>query len=77
MVIPHYSDLRSAMYGVCQAWCDQYGYSDPFCRNAEWWAFPPGGVMPVQIKTIMGEGCQRLIQIGPLTLALLPDGSLA
>ncbi|MEM9907427.1 MAG: hypothetical protein AAF921_20635 [Cyanobacteria bacterium P01_D01_bin.44] len=77
MAIPHYSSLGSAIQGVCQAWCDQYGYSDPFCRNGEWWAFPPGGVMPVRVRTVMSAGSQRWVQVGPLTLILLPDGSLA
>ena len=70
-------DLGSAIRGVCHAWCEEQGYSDPFCLNGEWWAFPPNGVIPVQIKTVMGEGCQRSVQIGPLQLALFPDGSLA
>ncbi|MEO1349761.1 MAG: hypothetical protein AAFW84_13315 [Cyanobacteria bacterium J06635_15] len=77
MAIPHYSSLGSAIHGVCQAWCDQHGYSDPFCRNGEWWAFPPGGVMPIRVKTVMSAGCQCWVQVGPLTLTLLPDGSLA
>ena len=34
-----FSDLGSAIHGVCQAWCKEQGYSDPFCRNGEWWAF--------------------------------------
>ena len=77
MTIPRYANLGSAIQGVCQAWCQEHGYSDPFCRNGEWWAFPPKSVMAVQIKTVMGEACQRLVQIGTLTLTLLPDGSLA
>ena len=77
MTIPQYPDLGSAIQGVCQAWCEENGYSNPFCRNGEWWAFPPHGVMPVQIKAVMGHDKQQLVKIGPLTLALLPDGSLA
>ena len=76
MTIPHYRDLGSAIRGVCQTWCDEHGYSDPFCRNGEWWAFSPSGVMPVKIKTVMAKDCQRTIQISSLTLTLFPDGSL-
>ena len=76
MPLPQYSDLGSAIRGVCDKWCAQYGYSDSFCRNGEWWAFPPNGVMPVRIKTVMGRDCQHLVQVGPLTLAIRPDGSL-
>ncbi|MEO0537517.1 MAG: hypothetical protein AAF215_27110 [Cyanobacteria bacterium P01_A01_bin.123] len=77
MTIPQYPDLGAAMRGVCQVWCNQQGYSDPFSRNGEWWAFPPHGVMPVRIATVMDQGAQQLVKIGPLTLALLPDGSVA
>ena len=77
MTIPQYPNLGSAIRSVCHTWCREYGYSDPFCRNGEWWAFPPNGVMPVRIKTVMEEGCQHLVQIGSLTLAIFPDGSLA
>ena len=74
--IPIYPDLGSAIRGVCQRWCKESGYSDPFCRDGEWWAFPPNGVMPVRINAVMGDTCQCLVQIGPLMLALFPDGSI-
>ncbi|MEM6255079.1 MAG: hypothetical protein AAF821_19355 [Cyanobacteria bacterium P01_D01_bin.156] len=72
-----YSDLGDAINGVCQDWCEQNGYSDPFRLNGEWWAFPPNGVMPVQIKTVISEDCRYLVRIGSVTVTLLPDGSLA
>ncbi|MEM1253419.1 MAG: hypothetical protein AAGI69_13375 [Cyanobacteria bacterium P01_H01_bin.21] len=71
-----YADLGSAIRGVCQAWCDLNGYSDPFCRDGIWWAFPPNGVMPVRIETVMEEQSQRLVKVGPMTLILFPDGSI-
>lgn len=71
-----YPDLGTAMVGVCKIWCDQYGYSNPFRLNGEWWAFPPNGVMPVQIHTVISEDCRYLVQIGSVTMFLLPDGSL-
>ena len=86
--IPHaeatYADLGSAIRGVCQAWCDsasadlsvRNGYSDPFCQDGIWWAFPPNGVMPVRIKTVMEKQSQRLVRIGPMRLMLFPDGSI-
>ena len=77
MTIPHYTNLGSAIRGVCYAWCDELGYTDPFCSNGEWWAYPPNGVIPVKIKTVMGTSCQRLVRLGKLTLFLRPDGSLA
>ncbi|NEQ46824.1 MAG: hypothetical protein F6K00_26095 [Leptolyngbya sp. SIOISBB] len=75
--VPQYADLKSAIWGTCQAWCQAQGYSDPVCRNGEWWAFPPHSVMPVSIKTVMASDSQQWVKIGPVTLALFPDGSLA
>ena len=71
-----YADLGSAIRGVCQDWCELNSYSDPFCRDGIWWAFPPKGVMPVRIETVMEEQSQRLVKIGPMRLRLLPDGSI-
>ena len=75
--VPTYSDLGSAIWGVCRDWCALHDYSDPFCKDGQWWAFPPGGVMPIPIKTVMGKTSHCLVKIGPVTLALFPDGSLA
>ena len=77
MKIPNYNDLGSAIRSVCYAWCEENAYSDPFCHNGEWWAFPPNGVMPIEIKAVMESNCQRLVQLGSVTLFLYPDGSLA
>ena len=72
-----YRSLGCAIREVCYAWCEEQGYTDPFCRDGEWWAYPPNGVMPVQIKTVIGTNCQRPVRLGNLTLFLYPDGSLA
>ncbi|MEL6777613.1 MAG: hypothetical protein AAFO06_10180 [Cyanobacteria bacterium J06597_16] len=76
MTIPQYDNLAAALQGICQVWCNTQGYSNPFRKDGEWWAFPPNGVIPVQIKTVMGETSHRLVKIDSLTLALFPDGSL-
>jgi len=76
-MVPYYPNLGCVIRGVCQAWCQEQGYSDAFCRNGEWWAYPPNGVMPVQIKTVMEKGSQRQVQLDSLTIFLFPDGSLA
>lgn len=75
--MPQYPDLATALEGICRTWCEAHGYSEPFCRNGEWWAFPPAGVMPVKIKDVMGHDSQQQIRIGTLMLTLWPDGSLA
>ncbi|QYO62297.1 hypothetical protein [Leptolyngbya sp. 7M] len=74
-----YPDLATAIRDVCQAWCQQHGYTDPFCRNGQWWAFPPNGVMPIRIRDVLtADDCQaQWVQIGRVSLALLPDGSFA
>ncbi|MEM6452123.1 MAG: hypothetical protein AAF703_17645 [Cyanobacteria bacterium P01_D01_bin.105] len=77
MTIFHYPNLGAAIQGVCQAWCQAHDYTDPFCRDGEWWAFPPHGVMPVRIKAVMGNTLPYVVVIEPLTLKLFPDGSLA
>lgn len=71
-----YGDLGSAILGVCQAWCNRHGYTDPFCRDGIWWAFPPNAVIPVRIETVMEEQSQCLVRIGPVRLILFPDGSI-
>ncbi|MEM9274549.1 MAG: hypothetical protein AAGA80_16535 [Cyanobacteria bacterium P01_F01_bin.143] len=76
MTIPHYPDLGSALRDICFTWCQENGYTDPFLRDGEWWAFPPNGVMPVKVKTVMEKDCQRTIKITNVTLKLFPDGSL-
>jgi len=75
--VAQYPDLRSAIWDICHIWCEANGYSDPFCRNGEWWAFPPQSVMSVKIKTVMGMACPYPVKIGPVRLAIYPDGSLA
>jgi len=72
-----YSTLSEAIYDICHSWCESHGYSDPFCRNGEWWAFPPSGVMPIQIQSVLDEGSKRTVKIGALELTLFPDGTLA
>lgn len=32
-----------------EAWCAATGYTDPFHQENRWWAFPPNGVMPVEV----------------------------
>ncbi|MEM9947597.1 MAG: hypothetical protein AAF810_16285 [Cyanobacteria bacterium P01_D01_bin.36] len=77
MTLPQYSNFDDAIRGTCRLWCDAKGYSDPFCQDGEWWAFPPSGVMPIRIKTVMGATSCCLVRINQVTTSLFPDGSLA
>ncbi|MDX2215508.1 MAG: hypothetical protein SFY66_19750 [Oculatellaceae cyanobacterium bins.114] len=47
-------DLRSPS-GFLKDWCSEHGYTDLFYQEGEWWAFPPKGVMPVQLSAVMGK----------------------
>lgn len=40
---------------MAKTWCEQNGYTDLFYQEWEWWAFPPNGVMPVQVAKVMGQ----------------------
>lgn len=75
--LPQYSSLGEAIDCLCRQWCNSYGYSDPFLKDGEWWAFPPQGVMPVKVRTVMGTASQQEVKVGSLTMTLFPDGSLA
>ena len=48
-----YPNFLAAIEGVCEKWCQQNGYTEPFCRNGEYWAFPPNGAIPVKIRDII------------------------
>ena len=75
----HYPNLATAIYDVCQQWCQQNGYSDLFCRNGQWWAFPPNAVMPVCLRDAITpeEKYHQEVTIGRVSVILLPDGSFA
>ena len=72
-----YPDLATAIDRICQQWCQEKGYTEPFYRNGELWAFPPNGVMPVKIKDVMDEQDSKQVWIGGVSLFILPDGSVA
>lgn len=70
-----YPDLATAINNVCQQWCEEQGYSEPFYRNGELWAFPANGVMPVKIKDVINQQDSKKVWIGRVSLFILPDGS--
>ena len=73
-----YPNFLAAIKGVCEKWCQQNGYTEPFCRNGEYWAFPPNGAIPVKIRDIIQTDKRQaqLVCIGRVSFWLLPDGSL-
>ena len=34
---------------LVEKWCVKHGYTEPFCHEGQWWAFPPHGVNPVPL----------------------------
>jgi hypothetical protein len=71
-----YPDLAAAIKDVCQKWCQQNGYTEPFYQNGELWVFPPNAVMAVKIKDVMNQDSKQ-VWIGRVSLFILPDGSVA
>ena len=38
-----------------ERWCEENGWTEPFYQGGKWYAFPPGGVMPLPIPTSFFE----------------------
>lgn len=78
-----YPDLKAAAAAVCLRWCEEHGYSDRFYQNGSWWAYPPNGVMPVNLHQVIElehTPAQRVrVRYYSifLSIALLPDGCVA
>lgn len=34
-------------------WCEEHGYTDPFFQEGRWWGFPPSGVMPIRLDSVI------------------------
>jgi len=41
--------IENIYHEGAREWCEKNGYTDPFFQDGNWWAFPPGGVIPVSI----------------------------
>ncbi|MEM7552939.1 MAG: hypothetical protein AAF378_02375 [Cyanobacteria bacterium P01_A01_bin.84] len=71
-----YPDLATAINDICQQWCRENGYTEPFYRNGEIWAFPPDGVIPTKIKDVTNQEDSKQVWIDCVSLFILPDGSI-
>ncbi len=75
--------LLKYSYRSAVAWCEEHGWTDLFIEQYQYWAFPPGGVMPLPLPT-EGLQCielpvalspqQRRLQMLALAIALLTTG---
>jgi hypothetical protein len=45
-------------YDYLQRWCQEHGWTDLFVDQCQFWAFPPGAVLPLPIPAYAFEGFQ-------------------
>jgi hypothetical protein len=43
-------------YDYLQRWCQEHGWTDLFMDQCQFWAFPPGAVLPLPIPAYAFEG---------------------
>jgi hypothetical protein len=46
-------------YEYLQRWCQEHGWTDLFMEQRQFWAFPPGAVLPLPIPAYAFEGFQH------------------
>jgi hypothetical protein len=51
--------MSRAFYQYLQQWCQEHDWTDLFVEQCQFWAFPPGSVIPVPIPTYALEGFYR------------------
>ncbi len=52
-------------------WCANHGWTDPFYQDGQWYAFPPGAVMPLAIPPSFFDSLQAFFRQFCLLLLLL------
>lgn len=57
--------LLKYSYEVALDWCDNHGWTDLFVEQYQYWAFPPGGVMPLPLPPQALEFIDRDRQLTP------------
>jgi len=62
LLLPHKEDSESPRVNIDElhkqvalAWCEENGYTEPFRLKRDWWAFPPGAVLPVPLSDYLEE----------------------
>ncbi len=51
--------MPKSMTGYVAGWCQEHGWTDLFIDHYQYWAFPPGAVMPLPIPTDVFRDFQR------------------
>jgi len=54
-------DIQRVYDESLQEWCKANGYSDLVWVDGEWWAFPPGSVIPVPIHDLVKDYVEERI----------------
>jgi hypothetical protein len=64
--------MSRSFYQYLQQWCQEHDWTDLFVEQFQFWAFPPGSVIPVPIPTYALEGFYRRRKISiPFRLLIL------
>ncbi len=52
-------------------WCERHGWTEPFYQDGQWYAFPPGAVIPLAIPPSFLDSFQAFSRPFCLLLLLL------
>jgi hypothetical protein len=58
--------IKKYAYPWVQDWCNQNGWTDLFIERYQYWAFPPGGVMPQPIPLQVLQAIKREKGLSPI-----------
>jgi hypothetical protein len=72
--------MPKSLTGYVVGWCQEHGWTDLFIEHYQYWAFPPGAVMPLPVPTDVFQDFQNHRPQGATsfyTLILLLSGVAA
>jgi uncharacterized membrane protein YedE/YeeE len=50
--------MPTKLHNYLSAWCEDHGWTDLFLERYQFWAFPPGGVLPMPLPSDVFEDFQ-------------------
>ncbi|WP_404784800.1 hypothetical protein [Altericista sp. CCNU0014] len=57
--------MPRVLHQYIQQWCQEHGWTDLFVEQRQFWAFPPGSVLPVPVPTHALEGFYSEREMSP------------
>jgi hypothetical protein len=57
--------MSRVLHQYIQQWCQAHGWTDLFVEQRQFWAFPPGSVLPVPVPTYALEGFYSAYEMTP------------